>query len=223
MKQQVVVIGLGRFGSSVARALYNLGHDVLAIDDNEERVQSMMGQVTFPVTGDSTNEAVLRELGIPDYDVAVVAIGSDIVASVLSTVILKNMNVPQVVARAHDELHGNALEQIGADKIIHAESEMGVRLAHNMFNPNVQEYLELSPNYGFSRIKAPREYDGKTIDDLGLSGPRDRYGLAVMAIKRGRDISLNPDKNDRIRSGDVLILAGHDHMLDQLPAGQSTQ
>ena len=94
---------------------------------------------------------------------------------------------------------------------------MGVRLAHNMFNPNVQEYLELSQNYGFSRIRASQEFDGKTIGEVGLSGPRDRYGLAVMAIKRGRDISLNPDPNDRIQAGDVMILAGHDHLLDRLP------
>lgn len=218
MKQQVVVIGLGRFGSSVARSLYNLGHDVLAIDVREERVQSMMGQVTFPVTADAANESVLRELGVSDYEVAVVAVGTDIVASVLSTVVLKNMGVRYVVARAHDELHGNALERIGADRVIHAESEMGIRLAHNMFNPNVQEYLELAPNFGFSRIRVPEEYTGKTIKEVDLSGPRDKYGLAVMAIKRGRDIALNPDTSDRLRDGDVLILAGRDDLLERLPS-----
>lgn len=217
MKQQVVVIGLGRFGSSVANSLYNLGHDVLAMDVDEERVQGMMGHVTFPVTGNAANENVMRELGVPDYEVGVVAIGSDIVASVLTTVNLKNMGVPYVIARAHDDLHGNTLERIGADKVIHAESEMGNRLAHNMFNPNVQEYLELAPNFGFSRIRVPEEYVDKTIDEVDLSGPRDKYGLAVVAIKRGRDITLNPDTNDRLRTGDVLILAGRDELLDRLP------
>ena len=109
------------------------------------------------------------------------------------------------------------LERIGADKVIHAESEMGNRLAHNMFNPNVQEYLELAPNFGFSRIRVPEEYVDKTIDEVDLSGPRDKYGLAVVAIKRGRDITLNPDTNDRLRAGDVLILAGRDELLDRLP------
>ena len=122
------------------------------------------------------------------------------------------------MARARDDLHGNTLERIGADKVIHAESEMGVRLAHNMFNPNVQEYLELAPNFGFSRIRVPQDYIDKTIGELGFSGPRDKYGLAVMAIKRGRDITLNPDTNDRIRAGDVLILAGRDDSLEQLPS-----
>ena len=216
MKNQVAVIGLGRFGSSVARSLYNLGHDVLAIDVNEDRVQSMMGQVTFPVTGDATNEMVLRELGIAEYDAAIVAVGTDLVASVMSTVLLKTMGIPYVVARAHDELHGNVLERIGADKVVHAESEMGVRVAHNMFNPNVQEYLELASNFGFSRMRIPGEYAGKSIKELGFSSPRDKYGLAVMAVKRGRDITLNPDINDRVQEGDLLILAGRDDLLDRL-------
>lgn len=218
MKQQVFVIGLGRFGSSVARSLYNLGHDVLAMDVSEDRVQSMMGQVTFPVTGDASNENVLRELGVPDYGAAVVAVGTDIVASVLSTVILKNMGIPYIVARARDELHGNTLERIGADKVVHAESEMGVRLAHNMFNTNVQEYLELAPNFGFSKLKVPPNFDGKTISELGFSTPTDKYHLSVMAIKRGRDVTLNPDVDDRIRSGDELILAGRDEFLEELPS-----
>ena len=218
MKQQVVVIGLGRFGSSVAKALYNLGHEVLAIDKNEDRVQSMMGQVSFPVTGDASNEAVLRELGVDKYDAAVVAVGTDIVASVLSTVVLKNMDVPYVVARAEDDLHGNTLERIGADKVVHAESEMGVRLAHSMFNPNVQEYLELAPEYGLSRIRAPQSFDGKTLRDLGFSNPRDKYGLAAIALLHGREVTLNPDIDESIKAGDVLILAGKDELLDKLPS-----
>ncbi len=218
MKNQVVVIGLGRFGSSVARSLYNLGHDVLAMDINEERVDSMRGQVTFPVTGSGTNETVLRELGIADYDAAVVAVGSDLVASVMTTVLLKTMGVPYIVARAGDELHGNTLERIGADKVVHAESEMGVRLAHNMFNPNVEEYLEIAPNFGLSRIRVPQGFANKTLREMGLSSPRDKYGLAAIALRRGRDITLNPDIDDRLHAGDVLILAGRGELLDRLPS-----
>ena len=217
-KRQVAVIGLGRFGSNVARSLYNLGHDVLAIDVDEGRVQSMMGQVTYPVAGNGTNEAVLRELGVADYNAAVVAIGSDMVASVMTCVLLKTMDIPYIVARAHDELHGNTLERLGVDKVIHAESEMGVRLAHNLFNPNLQEYLELAPNFGLSRMKVPQHMVDKTIKELGFSGPRDKYGLSVLAIKRGRDITLNPDIDDRLQASDLLILAGRDELLEQLPS-----
>lgn len=217
-KKQVVVIGLGRFGSGVARSLYNLGHDVLAMDTNEDRVQSMMGQVTYPVAGNATNETVLKELGVPDYDAAVVAVGSDIPGSVMACVLLKTMNIPYVVARATNELHGITLERIGVDKVIHPESEMGVRLAHNLFNPNLQEYLEMAPNFGLSRMKVPPQFVDKSLKELGFSSPRDKYGLAVLAIRRGKDVTLNPDIDDRLRAGDMLMLAGRDELLERLPS-----
>ena len=216
MKKQVVVIGLGRFGSNLATSLYNIGHDVLAMDTAEERVQSMMGRVTYPVTGNATNEIVLRELGITDYDAAVVAIGSDIVSSIMASVLLKTLGIPYVVSRAQNEIHGNTLERIGVDKVIHAEAEMGMRLAHSLFNPNVQEYLELAPSFGLSRLKVPNRFDNMTLRELGFSGPRDRYGLAVLAIKRGNDITLNPDGDDRLQTGDLLVLAGSDELLEKL-------
>ena len=217
-KKQVVVIGLGRFGSGVARSLYNLGHDVLAMDVNDDRVQSMMGQVTYPVSGNATNETVLKELGVPDYDAAVVAVGSDIPGSVMACVLLKTMEIPYIVARATSELHGITLERIGVDKVIHPESEMGVRLAHNLFNPNLQEYLEMAPNFGLSRMKVPPQFVDKSLKELGFSSPRDKYGLAVLAIRRGKDVTLNPDIDDRLRSGDMLMLAGRDELLERLPS-----
>ena len=215
MKKQVAVIGLGRFGASAARSLYNLGHDVLAMDNSEDRVQSMMGQVTYPVTGDATNETVLRELGITEYDVAVVAIGSNITSSIMASVLLKTLGVKFVVSRAHNDLHANALELIGVDKVVHAEAEMGTRLAHNLFNPNVQEYIEVSPNYGISKVRAPDRFVNMSLRELGFNSPRDRYGIAVLAIKRGRDnITLNPDTDDRLQAGDQLLVAGRDEDLE---------
>ena len=214
-KKQVFVIGLGRFGSNVSRALYNLGHDVLAMDVSEDRVQIMMGQVTYPITGNASNETVLRELGVQDYDAAVVAIGSDIVSSVMTSVLLKDIGIPYIVARAQNELHANTLERIGVNRVVHAESEAGVRLAHNLFNPNVQEYMELAPNFGISRLRIPEGYAGKTLRELGFSSPRDKYGLAVLAIRRGKDITLNPDSDDRLHVGDMLVLAGRDEMFER--------
>ena len=217
MKRQVVVIGLGRFGTSVVRSRYNLGHDVLAIDNDETRVQNIMGQATHALTADATNETVLRDLGIQDYNAAVVAIGSNIVPSIMASVLLKTMGVPYVVSRAYNELHGNTLERIGVDKVVHAEAEMGVRLAHNLFNPNVQAYLEVTPNYGISKMKVPRHFANMSLKELGFSSPRDKYGLAVVAInRRGTDITLNPDTDDRLQAGDWVVLAGRDELLDQL-------
>ncbi len=218
MKKQIAVLGLGRFGSSLARSLYNLGHDVLAIDKDETRVQNMVGMSTYALTGDCTNDAVLKELGIPDYDAAVVAIGSDVVSSIMASVLLKTLGVPYVVSRAHNELHGNTLDLIGVNKVVHAEAEMGNRLAHNMFNPNVEEYLEITPNFGISKLRVPDRFVGMSLKELGFSSPRNKYGLVVLAIRRRRDVTLNPDTEDRLRSGDWLVLAGKDEMLDQLDA-----
>ena len=134
-KSNVAVIGLGRFGSSIARSLYNIGHDVLAIDLDESKVHDIMGQVTHSVAGDGTNEGVLRELGVEAYDAAVVAIGSDIVASVMACVILQTIGISNVVARANNETHGNALHKLGVNRIVHTEKEMGNRVAHSLFTP----------------------------------------------------------------------------------------
>ena len=194
MKRQVAVIGLGRFGSSVVRSLYNLGHDVLAIDDDESRVQQIVGQATYALTGDATDESVLRELGIPDYDAAVVAIGSAVVPSIMASVLLKTLEVPYIVSRAYNDLHGNTLERIGVDKVIYAESEMGVRLAHSLFNPNIQEYLEVTPNFGISKMRIPSRFVNMSLNELGFSNARDKYGLAVLAIRRRSDITLNPGR-----------------------------
>ena len=125
MKKQIVVIGLGRFGSSVAQTLYNQGHDVLAIDHRQAQVQMMMGKATHALAGDATNDLVLRELGLHEFDVAIVAIGSDLVASVMVTVMLKDMGVGHIVARAKDQLHANTLERLGVNKVVQVESENG--------------------------------------------------------------------------------------------------
>ncbi len=216
MKKQVVVIGLGRFGSNVVKSFYNLGHDVLAIDKNEDRVQIIMGQASYALSGDATNEMVLRDLGIQNYDAAVVAIGSDMVASITTAVLLKTMGVRYVVARAHDELHSNTLELIGVDKIIQPESEMGVRLAHNLFNPDVEEYLEITPNYGISKMKVPKRFNAMSLEELGLVNQRDKLGLSVLAVRRGNDITLNPDPSDRLQDGDWIVLVGGDELLYRL-------
>ena len=216
MKKQVAVIGLGRFGSSIAKSLYNLGHDVLTIDKDPSRVQSVMGKATHSIAGDATEESVLRELGINDYDVAIVSIGTDIVASIMTSVLLKTMGVPMIVSRASNDLHGNTLERVGVDRVIHIESEMGTRLAHSLFKPNVQEYIEVTSNFGISKVRVPKRFVNMTLKELGFSNPRDKNGLAVLAISRGKDITLNPDTEDKLQNNDWLVLSGTDDLLDKL-------
>ena len=220
MKRQVIVIGLGRFGSAVTRKLYNLGHDVLAMDKDEVRVQEVMGQTTHALSGDATNEHVLRELGVVDYDAAIVAIGLDIMSSVMTSVLLKTLGVPYVVSRAHNELHANTLERIGVDKVVEVESEMGVRLAHSLFNPNVTEYLELTPRVGISKLRVPDRFLNMTLKEVGFSDPRDKNGLSLLAIQRGDRVNLHPEQGDKFKRGDWLLLAGRDDLVERLESAE---
>jgi trk system potassium uptake protein TrkA len=220
MKRQVIVIGLGRFGSAVTRKLYNLGHDVLAMDKDEVRVQEVMGQTTHALSGDATNEHVLRELGVVDYDAAIVAIGLDIMSSVMTSVLLKTLGVPYVVSRAHNELHANTLERIGVDKVVEVESEMGVRLAHSLFNPNVTEYLELTPRVGVSKLRVPDRFLNMTLKEVGFSDPRDKNGLSLLAIQRGDRVNLHPEQGDKFKRGDWLLLAGRDDLVERLESAE---
>ena len=214
-KSNVAVIGLGRFGSSIATSLYNIGHDVLAIDMDESKVHEIMGQVTHSVTGDGTDEGVLRELGIEAYDAAVVAIGSDIVASVMSCVILQTIGISNVVARAHDETHGNALERLGVNRIVHVESDMGNRVAHSLFNPEVEQYVGLTDDFGVNLIRVNKRWDKTPIKEIGFSGPRGKQS-AVLALKRGKDVFISPDTDEHLKSGDVIVVAGKDDHLSDI-------
>ena len=145
--KQYVVIGCGRFGSSVAKTLYELGNDVLAIDRNEEIVQEIYEYVTHAVQADVMDENVLKELGIRNFDVVIVSIGSDLEASILATLIAKELGVKVVIAKAQSELHGKVLSKIGADKVIFPERDMGVRVGHNLVSSNILDFIELSPDF----------------------------------------------------------------------------
>lgn len=215
-KKQIVVVGLGRFGTSIATTLYQMGHDVLAIDTDERLVQETMGQVTYAVRGDATNEAVLRELGAPDFDIAVVAIGSAMEASIMATVLCKSLGVGIVVARARNQLHGQTLERVGANLVVYPEQERGVRIARTLFHPDVLEYMEVAPNFGISKMKVPNEMFNRTLKEAGLSTGRDKYGLAVLFVRRGKEFILLPSEEERLRPGDLLVLASSDDRLDRL-------
>lgn len=221
MKKQVVVVGLGRFGSSMALTLAAMGHDVLAVDVNARKTQSIASVVTHVVQADATNEVILRELGVANFDVAIVAIGSSIEASLLSTLLLKKLNVPYVIAKAESELHGSILEKIGADKVVYPEREMGQRIAHELSLPDVLDYMSISHNYGVAKFVAQRYFAGKSLSDLGF-GRGGRWGIAVLLIQREREAVVTPDRTEMVRTGDVLVVAGNDDKLEEFLAAART-
>ena len=216
MKKQVCVIGLGRFGATVARELYQAGHDILAMDTDEAKIQEMLGQVTYAVRADATSESVLREMGVADFDVGIVALGSDnIQASILVTVLLKSLAIPFIISRAANELHGETLERIGADKVVYPEMESARRVAHVDFNAGILDYMELAPNVGISKVRPPEGMLRRTLDDAEL-GPQGKFGVAVLAIRRGRSYILNPSKFEEIAPGDILLVAGKNEQISKL-------
>lgn len=199
------IVGCGRFGSSVARTLYHLGNEVLAIDGNPDVVEAISGDVTHAVQADVMDEAAMRELGLTNFDVVVVSIGSDLQASIMATLIVKELGVKKVVTKAQSDLHGKVLSKIGADKVIFPERDMGVRVAHNLTSKSIIDYIELSPDYGILEIKALPRWYGKNLADLKL---RNKFGINVMAIKRDEHINVSPGPNDKIEPGDILVVLG---------------
>lgn len=208
--ESFAVIGLGRFGASVAQALYNMGYDVLIMDENPERVQQHNHLATHAVQADSTDEKALKDLGIRNFDVVVVAIGADIQASILTTLILKELGVKKIVVKAQNERHGTVLYKLGADKVVYPERDMGLRVAHNLISPNVLDFVELSEEYSVAELKVPEEMYGKTLADVDI---RVRFGVNVMAIKSYGKFNIAPGANDVLKEEDVLIVIGHNKDL----------
>lgn len=212
MKKNFAVIGLGRFGGSICRTLSEEGFEVLAIDKNEERVNEFAMIASHAAVGDTTDEAVLKSLGIRNFDHVIVAIGDDIQSSILTTLILKELGVNHITVKAQNDYHEKVLVKIGADKVVHPERDMGRRIAHNMSSSSVLDYLELSDEHSIVEIVANGKIGGHTIIDLDI---RKKYGLNIVAIKRGLDIIVSPKPNEELRANDVLIVIGTDDDIDR--------
>jgi trk system potassium uptake protein TrkA len=217
MKKQIVVIGLGQFGTSLATALACLGHDVLALDRNEREVQNVASQVTHAVQVDATNEALLKELGVGNFDIAIVGIGSRIESSVLATILVKKLGVPYVIARADSELHGSILEKIGADRVVYPECEMGVRVAQGVTLPDVSDYMSLTPGYGVSKLAAPPYFVGRKLNELGFVR-EGKWEIAVFLIVRGDEVIVSPRQSEAVKPDDILVVAGSHDNLEKLLA-----
>lgn len=211
--KQFAVIGLGRFGTSVALTLSKMGYDVLAVDTCEEKINNIIENVTHAVQVDAMDEQALKALGIRNFDVVIVAIGQDVQSNVLVTVMLKEMGVKTVVAKAQSELHGKVLEKVGADKVVFPERDMGVRVAHALVSKNILDHINLSPHHSILELIAPAEFVGKT---LGESALRMKHGVTVLAIRRGEDIIISPGAKQMIEENDILVAVGRNERLQSL-------
>lgn len=208
-----LVIGMGRFGSQVARELCKLGCEVLVMDVSPELVSQISGDVTHAVVGDAQDKEVLRALGAKDFDCAIVAIGDNLAASVLVTMNLKELGVPHVICKAHDETHCRVLCKLGADRAIVPEQEQAARLAKSLSSHNVLDYIELSEEYGIIDIPAPASWKGKSLKELNV---RAALGVNILAIRRGGKINVSPGADFAFAEGDVVVVLGDNAALKKV-------
>ena len=207
MPNQVCVIGLGRFGSKLATTLFQSDHEVLGIDLNDIRVQSMLGRVTYAVEADATSETALRDLGIADMAVAVVALGSQVQSSIITTMLLKTMGLPFVIARATDTRHAEILHRVGADKVIFPEEEAAVRAASLDMTPNSIDFIGITETDGIHKLRPPENMRGRSLRGIGL-GSENPNRVITMVIQRGHEYIVNPSDDEIIGDGDILVVVG---------------
>ena len=206
-----VVIGLGRFGQTLARQLCLLGAEVLALDTNNDLVQQVAEDVTHAVVGDAQDKDVLRALGVRDFDCAIVAIGTDLAASVLTVMNLQELEVPYIICKAHDETHSRVLKKLGVDKVVIPEQENAARLARSLNSHNVLDYIELSEDYGILELPAPKGWIGKTLKELNV---RAKLGVNIIAVESGKKTNVSPSADYRILEGDILVVLGDNYSLE---------
>ncbi|CAH0118394.1 MULTISPECIES: TrkA family potassium uptake protein [unclassified Paenibacillus] len=209
--EQFAVIGLGRFGSSLAKELIELGNEVLGIDKDEEVVHELSDVLTHTVVADATEEEMLRSLGIRNFDCAVVAIGDDIQTSILAAILMKELGVKKVVAKAISVLHGRVLERIGVDRVIYPERDMGVRVAHQLVSPNLLDYIELSQDFTIAELSVPDCLSGMSLKELNI---RARFGFSIVALNKPYGVIIAPTAEDIVEKEDMMVVIGTNEQIE---------
>lgn len=213
--QQVLVVGLGRFGSAVARELHLLGHEVMAVDRDARLVDAIAPHVTHAVQLDAADEEALRAVGAAEFSHAIVSISSAREASIYAVMALRNLGVRRIVAKAANPLHAAILERVGADRVLEPEREIGERLAHTFALPDVDDYLDLAPGIGIALVRVTDDLAGRSIADLRLAGGGP---LTAVALRRTDDVQVNPGPEVIVRAGERLVIVGPDDALARFGA-----
>lgn len=211
--KQFVVFGLGRFGMSVAMSLSEAGYEVMAVDKSEEKIQEISTVVTQAVQADATDLDTLKALGIRNFDVAIVAIGKDMQSSIMTTLLLKELEISYVVAKASTDTHKKVLEKLGADRIVSPEFDMGKRIANNLIAGNIIDYIQLSHDYSIMEIPILPEWSNHTIAQLDI---RAQYGINIIAVERGSEVYVTPGPDDILKEDDLLVIVGNNRSIQEL-------
>jgi len=212
-KKQFLVLGLGRFGSSLAMQLCQLGHEVLAVDSRAEHVEDIAPYVTQAVQANATDEDALDALGVSSFDAAIVSIGQNIRDSILVSVLCKEKGVPMVMAKAVDSLHAKVLEKVGVDKVVFPEQDMGQRVARSLVSPSILDLMDLSDGYQIAEIVVPCAWHHRTLVDINV---RRNYGLSVIGIRRGGRFLASPGADTSFEPEDIMVVLGQQDDVDAL-------
>lgn len=213
VKKEFVVFGLGRFGKSVATTLAESGCNVLVVDSNQDKIQDMADIVTYAVRGDVTDTEMLQTLGLGNFDGAVIAIGESLEASVMVTILAKEMGIPYVMAKAQNDLHAKVLKKVGVDLVVFPEKETGIRLAHNLVMGNFFNVIELSSKFSLMELDVPSEWDGHSLKDLNI---RAKHNINVIGIKKKDELDINPEPDEKLSKDDILVVIGDNDSLNKL-------
>ncbi len=216
-KKEYIVIGLGQFGTSIAQTLMQNDCEVLALDINEKRTRVIADSVTCAVTGTVMDTELLAGLGIRNFDGAIIAIGENMEASIMATMVVNELGVPHILAKAQSELHAKILRKVGADRVVLPECEMGIRYANNMVHGNFFDAVELSPDISMMEIHVRREWEGKSLRQLNM---RAKYKINVIGIKSEEGFDVNPDPDEPLSAGAQLVSIGRNEVLNKLAEGR---
>ncbi len=212
-KKQFLVIGLGRFGASLAKTLCELGHEVLAVDDDEDAVEDLSPYVTQAVQANAADDGVLESLDAGSYDAAIISIGTDVRASILASVLCKEAGIPLVLAKAMDDLHAKVLSKVGVDRVIFPERDMGARVARSLVSPKMLDLMTLNGDSGVAEILLPESWSGRTLEDINV---RRNYRVTILAVRRGGEMITALNADYRLQSGDTLLVLGEQEDIDGL-------
>lgn len=212
--QQFAVLGLGKFGTEITKALYNYGYEVLAIDIDEEKINEVANYCTHSLVADVSEENTLRTVAIENFDTVVIAIGNNIQASIITALICKELGVKNIIAKAHNEKHGKVLNKIGVNQVIYPEAAMAVKVATTLINPNIQNHMEIVAGYSIAEIRIPDKWINKNLGELAL---RSEYAVNVLIIIRANDEVITAPTGDTIlKEDDIIVVGGSNQDIESL-------